>query len=136
MKYCVLRMLLCIFCDLTSCDTQAIITRFPIIASHVYYYAVPSIESSLEIHEQTTTVQQANTPLPPVIVRISRVYCCVVVTDKVKEANGCVLIHCLAGISRSATVAIAYLMFHLSLSFDDAYKSVAYIILYLYQHMF
>ena len=52
-------------------------------------------------------------------------FCCVCdVADKVKEANGCVLIHCLAGISRSATVAIAYLMFHLSLSFDDAYKSV------------
>ena len=61
--------------------------------------------------------------------------CCVCdVADKVKEANGCVLIHCLAGISRSATVAIAYLMFHLSLSFDDAYKSVPYIIVYVPAH--
>jgi len=43
-------------------------------------------------------------------------------TDKVREANGCVLIHCLAGISRSPTVAIAYLMRVLGMTSDDAYR--------------
>ncbi|GAB1605059.1 hypothetical protein Ahia01_000787700 [Argonauta hians] len=44
--------------------------------------------------------------------------------DKVREANGCVLIHCLAGISRSPTLAIAYVMRHLNMSSDDAYRYV------------
>ncbi|CAC5379693.1 DUSP [Mytilus coruscus] len=44
--------------------------------------------------------------------------------DKIREANGCVLIHCLAGISRSPTLAIAYIMKHLKMSSDDAYRYV------------
>uniref|UniRef100_A0A0N7ZCS3 protein-tyrosine-phosphatase n=1 Tax=Scylla olivacea TaxID=85551 RepID=A0A0N7ZCS3_SCYOL len=44
--------------------------------------------------------------------------------DKVREGGGCVLVHCLAGVSRSATVAIAYVMKHLSLPFEEAYMYV------------
>ncbi|XP_076305895.1 uncharacterized protein LOC143222795 [Tachypleus tridentatus] len=44
--------------------------------------------------------------------------------DKVREANGCVLVHCLAGISRSPTIAIAYVMHYLRLSSDVAYRYV------------
>nr|KAG5704010.1 hypothetical protein BaRGS_032099 [Batillaria attramentaria] len=44
--------------------------------------------------------------------------------DKVHEANGCVLVHCLAGISRSPTLAIAYIMKHMRMSSDDAYRYV------------
>ncbi|XP_048765244.2 mucin-17-like isoform X4 [Ostrea edulis] len=44
--------------------------------------------------------------------------------DKVREANGCVMIHCLAGISRSPTLAIAYVMKYLHMSSDDAYRYV------------
>ena len=42
--------------------------------------------------------------------------------DKVREANGCVLIHCLAGISRSPTLAIAYVMKVLGINTDEAYR--------------
>ena len=45
-------------------------------------------------------------------------------TDKVREANGCVLIHCLAGISRSPTVAIAYIMHIFGMTSEEAYRSV------------
>ncbi|XP_054159108.1 dual specificity protein phosphatase 16-like [Oppia nitens] len=44
--------------------------------------------------------------------------------DKVRESGGCVIVHCLAGISRSATVAISYVMRHLCMSSDDAYRYV------------
>lgn len=44
--------------------------------------------------------------------------------DKVRESSGCVLVHCLAGVSRSPTVAIAYVMRHLGLSSDEAYRYV------------
>ncbi|KAM8926961.1 dual specificity protein phosphatase 8-like [Pelodytes ibericus] len=44
--------------------------------------------------------------------------------EKVERVNGKVLVHCLAGISRSAAVAIAYIMRSMGLSLDDAYRFV------------
>jgi len=38
--------------------------------------------------------------------------------------GGGVLVHCAAGISRSSTITIAYIMSHEKLDFDDAYKFV------------
>jgi len=44
--------------------------------------------------------------------------------DQVRDSHGYVLVHCLAGISRSPTVAIAYVMRHLKMTFDDAFRYV------------
>ncbi|KAM8892835.1 dual specificity protein phosphatase 8 isoform 1-T3 [Spinachia spinachia] len=44
--------------------------------------------------------------------------------DKAKVSNCRVIVHCLAGISRSATIAIAYIMKTMGLSSDDAYRFV------------
>jgi len=44
--------------------------------------------------------------------------------EKVRKSNECVLVHCLAGISRSPTVAIAYVMRHLRMNCEDAYRYV------------
>lgn len=38
--------------------------------------------------------------------------------------KGCVLVHCNAGVSRSATIVIAYVMFKLKLSYTEAFKKV------------
>ncbi|XP_034390410.1 dual specificity protein phosphatase 8a isoform X2 [Cyclopterus lumpus] len=44
--------------------------------------------------------------------------------DKARVSNCRVIVHCLAGISRSATIAIAYIMKTKDLSSDDAYRFV------------
>ncbi|KAM7542789.1 hypothetical protein Aperf_G00000000130 [Anoplocephala perfoliata] len=44
--------------------------------------------------------------------------------DSAKRSGGRVLIHCFAGISRSPTLAIAYLMHDQRLTFDEAYNRV------------
>ncbi|KPP62156.1 hypothetical protein Z043_119675, partial [Scleropages formosus] len=50
--------------------------------------------------------------------------CCPTSVDKAKVSNCRVIVHCLAGISRSATIAIAYIMKTMGLSSDDAYRFV------------
>ncbi|CAF1100249.1 unnamed protein product [Rotaria sp. Silwood1] len=44
--------------------------------------------------------------------------------EKARLNNGRVFIHCLAGISRSPALAVAYIMRHLNLSVDDAYRYI------------
>jgi len=44
--------------------------------------------------------------------------------EKARQNNGKVFIHCLAGISRSPALAVAYVMRHLKLSVDDAYRYI------------
>ncbi|CAF1467774.1 unnamed protein product [Adineta steineri] len=44
--------------------------------------------------------------------------------EKARLNNGRVFIHCLAGISRSPALAVAYIMRHLNLSADDAYRYI------------
>ncbi|XP_076025517.1 dual specificity protein phosphatase 19-like [Genypterus blacodes] len=49
---------------------------------------------------------------------------CSVFIDQAREQNGVVLVHCNAGVSRSSSVLIGYLMLKEGLTFDEAYKQV------------
>jgi len=45
-------------------------------------------------------------------------------TEEARSANSAVLVHCLAGVSRSVTVTLAYLMHTRGLSLNDAFMMV------------
>ena len=45
-------------------------------------------------------------------------------TDEVQSAGGKVLVHCQAGVSRSVTITVAYIMLHSRMSMMDAFKYV------------
>lgn len=49
---------------------------------------------------------------------------CVAFVDEARRANARILIHCRVGVSRSATIVIAYLMAHYNLSLVEAYLMV------------
>ena len=46
------------------------------------------------------------------------------IADEARNSQCGVLIHCLAGLSRSVTVTVAYIMYHLRLSMNEAYDLV------------
>lgn len=44
--------------------------------------------------------------------------------EQVRQTNGVTLVHCVAGVSRSASLCIAYLMKHMRMTLKDAYALV------------
>lgn len=46
------------------------------------------------------------------------------IADSIKDKNGCTFVHCHAGISRSATICIAYIMKTMQLDLSKAYELV------------
>lgn len=48
----------------------------------------------------------------------------VLFSDEAKETGAKILVHCQAGVSRSATITIAYILQHSYMSMTDAYRYV------------
>ena len=49
---------------------------------------------------------------------------CFLFIDSARQSEGCVLVHCMAGVSRSATIVIAYLMKSEGMTFRAAFDHV------------
>lgn len=49
---------------------------------------------------------------------------CFAFIDSARNAGGCVLVHCMAGVSRSASIVIAYVMKKGDVDFQEAFDSV------------
>lgn len=47
---------------------------------------------------------------------------CFVFPDEAREAGAKILVHCQAGVSRSATITIAFLLQHSRMTMTDAYR--------------
>lgn len=58
------------------------------------------------------------TPLKPILEQA------IEIIDSVRKRHGCILVHCNAGVSRSATICIGYLIRIECMTFDDAYQFV------------
>lgn len=54
----------------------------------------------------------------------SLLFACVLLADSVKSKGGCVFVHCHAGISRSATISISYIMKTMGWDLHKAYEFV------------
>lgn len=67
----------------------------------------------------------AGTALPPLeAVGLVRQLCILILSDSVKNDGGRVFVHCQAGISRSATICLAYLMRTNRVKLDEAFEFV------------
>lgn len=64
------------------------------------------------------------TPPTPLSTVVTAVCSCLPVTERERQTGGKVLVHCRGGISRSATVCLAYLMYSRALQLDDAFEYV------------
>lgn len=56
--------------------------------------------------------------------RLSNVFGLLFLTEEARSKNSAVLVHCLAGVSRSVTVTLAYLMHTRALNLNDAFTLV------------
>lgn len=56
--------------------------------------------------------------------KLTTLLCTFSVADSVKESGGRVLVHCQAGISRSATICLAYLIHARRVRLDEAFDFV------------
>lgn len=63
-------------------------------------------------------------PPTPLSTVVTAVCSCLPVTERERQTGGKVLVHCRGGISRSATVCLAYLMYSRALQLDDAFEYV------------
>ena len=52
--------------------------------------------------------------------------------DRVRACDGKVLVHCVGGVSRSATIAVGYVMRYMHLSLDNAYRYVQCLVEFLF----
>merc|ERR1712117_361923 len=87
-------------------------------------YYTASNKNFLQTNNITAIISLYFQPLPDKIVSLLKNYHHIPIDDNCIENNEIVLVHCQAGISRSPTIVMAYLMNKMSLGWQDACKYV------------
>ena len=112
-----------------NATTVTELTDTPLPAEDTRYLRIPvkdNREANLEryFHEVADMIEEVSRNVSAAIFEPFTLTVCLSASLQESKAGGVVLVHCVAGISRSASLCLAYLMKYHRMSLKDAYNHI------------